>query len=71
LLPDTIEFLTTTKKLSIVSAIAVFSNPVRTAISLTISDFVIIIEVQKKYKSRSFAKVYAKSYPNFVKMVQS
>jgi hypothetical protein len=42
---------------------------VRTAISFTISDFVIIIEVQKNYKSRSFANVYAKSYPNFVKMV--
>jgi len=69
LLPPTIEFLTTTKKLSIVSAIAVFSKPVRTAISFTISDFVIIIEVQKNYKSRSFANVYAKSYPNFVKMV--
>lgn len=51
LLPDTIEFLTTTKKLSIVSAIAVFSNPVRTAISFTISDFVIRIKVQKNTKA--------------------
>jgi A/G-specific adenine glycosylase len=47
LFPFTIEFFTTTKKLSKVSAIAVFSSPVRTAISFTISDLVIISLLSK------------------------
>lgn len=47
MLPFTMEFFTTTKKLSKVSAIAVFSSPVRTAISFTISDLVIISLLSK------------------------